>query len=196
MLDSQIRLLTAAKSLFLARGYAGTTVDAICTEAALTKGSFYHFYESKESLALGVLQWSLENAVAMLSDGPHVEIKDPVDHAFAYLDHFEVCAPKLWSGGCLLAVFALEVSDGRSDIQHVVSQMFKATSADLAAVLAPVVDACPGNSLPPATELADQFLGTLEGAIILAKAHREPERVQRAIRSFNTTLRSAFTLPV
>jgi hypothetical protein len=41
--ESKERLLAAAKELFLARGYAGTTVDAICEKAELTKGSFYHF---------------------------------------------------------------------------------------------------------------------------------------------------------
>jgi TetR/AcrR family transcriptional regulator, transcriptional repressor for nem operon len=40
--ESKQRILTAAKELFLARGYGGTTVDAICEKARLTKGSFYH----------------------------------------------------------------------------------------------------------------------------------------------------------
>ena len=35
---------TQAKELFLARGYAATTVDAICEKAELTKGSVYYFF--------------------------------------------------------------------------------------------------------------------------------------------------------
>ena len=57
--QSKERLLTAAKELFLARGYAATTVDAICEKAALTKGSFYYFFDSKEELGLAVLEWSI-----------------------------------------------------------------------------------------------------------------------------------------
>ena len=41
--QSKERILAAAKELFLARGYAATTVDAICEKAELTKGSFYFF---------------------------------------------------------------------------------------------------------------------------------------------------------
>jgi Bacterial regulatory proteins, tetR family len=39
--QSKERILAGAKELFLARGYAATTVDAICEKAELTKGSFY-----------------------------------------------------------------------------------------------------------------------------------------------------------
>jgi TetR/AcrR family transcriptional regulator, transcriptional repressor for nem operon len=46
-IPSKERLLAAAKDLFLARGYAATTVDAICEKAQLTKGSFYYSFDSK-----------------------------------------------------------------------------------------------------------------------------------------------------
>jgi TetR/AcrR family transcriptional regulator, transcriptional repressor for nem operon len=70
---------TAAKELFLARGYAATTVDAICEKAELTKGSFYYSFDSKEDLGLAVLDWSLRRSVQMLASGPHVRITDPVE---------------------------------------------------------------------------------------------------------------------
>jgi AcrR family transcriptional regulator len=56
--QSKERLLAAAKELFLVRGYAATTVDAICEKAELTKGSYYYFFDSKD-LGLAVLDWPL-----------------------------------------------------------------------------------------------------------------------------------------
>jgi AcrR family transcriptional regulator len=53
--QSTERILAGAKELFLARGYAATTVDAICEKAELTKGSFYYFFDLKEDLGLAVL---------------------------------------------------------------------------------------------------------------------------------------------
>src|SRR5437588_558763 len=41
------RLLDAAQRLMLARGFAATSVDEICAAAKLTKGSFFHYFESK-----------------------------------------------------------------------------------------------------------------------------------------------------
>src|ERR1700745_1258564 len=100
--QSEARILAQAKELFFARGYAATTVDAICEKAELTKGSVYYFFDSKEDLGLAVLEWSIGRGVQMLTSGPYVRIVDPVEKAFAFLEHLEKCAPEVWNGGCLL----------------------------------------------------------------------------------------------
>ena len=70
---SKERLLAAAKELFLARGYAATTVDAICEKAELTKGSFYYSFDSKEdevmlpALSTGLLRTRIYQDILQLS---------------------------------------------------------------------------------------------------------------------------------
>ena len=123
--QSKERLLTAAKELFLARGYAATTVDAICEKAALTKGSLYYFFDSKEELGLAVLEWSLRGSAQILADGPHVRITDPVEKAFAFLEHLEKCSPKLWSGGCLLGIFSQELAETNPRMQKAVASEYE-----------------------------------------------------------------------
>jgi TetR/AcrR family transcriptional repressor of nem operon len=92
--ESKQRILAAAKELFLARGYAGTTVDAICEKARLTKGSFYHFFDSKEELGLAVLDWSLQRSGQILADGPHRQVADPVERALTFIDHIANSSPE------------------------------------------------------------------------------------------------------
>lgn len=193
--ESKERILTAAKALFLSRGYAATTVDAICEKAELSKGSFYHFFDSKDELGLAVLDWSLRRGTAMLESGSHAAITDPVEHGLAYLEHFEKCSAELWGAGCLLGSFALELAEENKPMQRTVSNMFQAVSDAVAAKLAPIVAACAPGSVVPAPELADQFLASLEGSIILAKAHRDPARVAKAIRAFRTTLAAHLPQP-
>lgn len=48
-------VLDAATRLFLARGFAETTMDAVATEAATTKRSIYRRYPDKESLFVAVV---------------------------------------------------------------------------------------------------------------------------------------------
>ncbi|WP_370125850.1 TetR/AcrR family transcriptional regulator [Sinorhizobium fredii] len=43
-------LLDCAQRLFFANGYDNTTVNNIIREAGLSKGAFYHYFSSKESL--------------------------------------------------------------------------------------------------------------------------------------------------
>jgi TetR/AcrR family transcriptional repressor of nem operon len=193
--QSKERILAGAKELFLARGYAATTVDAICEKAGLTKGSFYYFFDSKEDLGLAVLDWSLRRSAQMLASGPHVGIVDPLGKAFAFLEHFEKCSPEIWSGGCLLGSFSLELADTNSRMQQAVAGLFQAVADDFAKQLQPIAAKCVGEQAPSAIELADMLLGILEGSIILAKAHRDPTRIPKAIRGFRVSLATRIAEP-
>jgi AcrR family transcriptional regulator len=50
------RILEAARSIFLSRGYAGTTIDEMTRVAGLSRGSFYNCFSAKRDvlLVLGV----------------------------------------------------------------------------------------------------------------------------------------------
>ena len=192
--QSKERILAAAKELFLSRGYAATTVDAICEKAELTKGSFYYSFASKEDLGIAVLDWSLQRSVGMLANGPHVRVTDPVEKAFAFLKHLEKCSPDLWSAGCLLGSFALELADTNSRMQQAVAGMFQAVADNFAENLQPIAERA-GKQARQASELADTLLGVVEGSIILAKAHRDPTRIPKAIRGFRRSLEILMTEP-
>jgi TetR/AcrR family transcriptional repressor of nem operon len=130
--QSKERIMVGAKELFLARGYA----DAICEKAELTKGSFYYFFDTKEDLGLAVLDWSLRRSAQMLASGLHAGIEDPVEKAFAFLEHLEKCSSELWSGGCLLGSFSMELGDTNSRVQHRCGRV-PGDSGDLAEKLQP-----------------------------------------------------------
>ena len=192
--QSKERILAAAKDLFLARGYGATTVDAICEKAELTKGSFYYSFDSKEDLGLAVLDWSLGRNVGMLANGPHARMTDPVEKAFAFLKHLEKCSPDLWSTGCLLGSFALELAETNPRMQQAVAGMFQAVADNFAENLQPIAEGA-GRQTRAASELADTLLGIVEGSIILAKAHRDPTRIPKAIRGFRRSLEKSVTAP-
>jgi TetR/AcrR family transcriptional repressor of nem operon len=171
-------------------------VDAICEKAGLTKGSFYYFFESKEELGLAVLDWSLQRSAQILGNGPHRAIADPVERAVSFLDHIANCSPELWSGGCLLGSFSLELADTNARRQKAVSGMFQTVADSFAKEIEPLVAQGAGKQMPTAHELAEQLLGTLEGSIVLAKAHRDPSRIPKAIRGFRLALTTLVAQPV
>lgn len=53
--DARDRLLQAAIDLIWASSYGAVSVDAICERADVRKGSFYHFFASKDELVVAAL---------------------------------------------------------------------------------------------------------------------------------------------
>lgn len=51
------KLIDATVRLMLRQGFAGTSVDMICSEAGVTKGSFFHHFESKEAIGRAAVEW-------------------------------------------------------------------------------------------------------------------------------------------
>jgi AcrR family transcriptional regulator len=66
------RILKAAEDCFAQAGYDGTGVAAICREAGVSKGAFYHHFSSKQDVFLQLLHnWlgGMDSQLAALSAG-------------------------------------------------------------------------------------------------------------------------------
>jgi TetR/AcrR family transcriptional regulator, cholesterol catabolism regulator len=73
------QLLSAALKLFSEKGFHSTTVEAIVVQANVTKGAFYHHFESKEDL---LRQIHAEYASEMLAGAREVKAAqdlEPID---------------------------------------------------------------------------------------------------------------------
>ena len=56
--DAKTRLMDAVTELLWTGSYGSTTIDQICEKAAVKKGSFYYFFESKSDLAVEAFEAS------------------------------------------------------------------------------------------------------------------------------------------
>ncbi len=54
-LETRKNILIAAQKLFAAQGFTGSGVEDICRQAGITKGAFYHHFDSKQELLLEIL---------------------------------------------------------------------------------------------------------------------------------------------
>ena len=48
--NTKTKIVSAAWKLFYEQGYDSTTVEDIIKESGTSKGSFYHYFDSKDSL--------------------------------------------------------------------------------------------------------------------------------------------------
>lgn len=80
-------------------------------------------------------------------------------------------------------------------MQQAVAGMFQAVADYFAEQLQPLAAQGAGEQALPASAVADTLLGLIEGSITLAKAHRDPSRLPKAIRRFRLFLATRIAEP-
>jgi len=181
------RLVQAAHDLMLVKGYPSTTVDEICKEAGVTKGSFYHFFATKEEIGLAALERFTNAGRALLMTGPYTEIEEPVARAFGFLDRVESQAREIWGHGCLVGTLATEMSNTNPVIQAEVERIFDELVDRFGRIFAPISERA-GGGAPSGEEIGSLFLAVLQGSVVIGRAHRDPARIPQAVRQFRRYL--------
>lgn len=72
------KIVSAAWQLFYEQGFESTTVDEIIRLSGTSKGSFYHYFESKDSLI---------GSLAYLFDEKYVELERELDYELNAVDN-------------------------------------------------------------------------------------------------------------
>src|SRR5690348_18034184 len=135
---SRTSILKTARDLMLKYGYAATSVDEICSRAGVTKGSFYHFFETKEELGLAVLNGFYEEGVARVASGAYTGMTDPYQRLLGLFDHLEAIGPDLWRNGCLMGNFACELAESSQPIRRRVAEIFEELANRWALLFRPI----------------------------------------------------------
>src|SRR5580693_5824310 len=104
------RLIESARYLFWERGFAGTSMADLLSHAGVNSGSFYHFFESKESLLRAVLDTYLGALRPMVVDPAFAQTAELVARIFAILAGYrERILQTDCQYGCPLGRLALEI---------------------------------------------------------------------------------------
>jgi TetR/AcrR family transcriptional repressor of nem operon len=154
-------------------GYSATGVKEILDEASVPKGSFYHYFASKEAFAKEVLELYVrgenERAVKILRDGKGA----PLRRLRRYFEELiAVFGPTAKISGCMVGNLSLEMADYSDSIQSSLHASFANWQNGIAGVLREAIDRgdLPKSNKPQ--ELASFLLNSYEGALLRSKADR------------------------
>src|ERR1700728_3193739 len=174
--ESKTKLLDAAIRVIRAKGYSATRIEDICEAADLTKGSFFHHFDSKEALAVAAADYWIEGTGAFFASAPYHALADPLDRLLAYVDFRKaLLMGELPDFTCLAGTMVQEVYDTHPAIRDACNRSI----SEHAATLVPDIEEAmrQRDMLPDwtAESLALYTQVTLQGAFILAKAKRNRE---------------------
>jgi TetR/AcrR family transcriptional repressor of nem operon len=167
-------------------GYSATRVDDVIRQAGLSKGSFYHFFDSKESLGLAALEHYYADRVGRLAAGRYAREPDPLRRAEGFLEHMARVAADLWTTGCLLANLAADATGS----SRVMANALKKRTSELRALLMDMLSPFATPAMT-AADLADQLLVCIEGSIVLARIYDDPAYLRRSLEQFRRCLHKA-----
>lgn len=182
------KLVNAALELMAEKDYMVTTVDEICEKADVSKGSFYHFFDSKEDLGLAAMSAFFQVSMDEVGAQEFMKLEDPVARVYGYLEYMDRKAEQLQRTGCLLGNFAVGAARSNSRLQERVSKTFDNLAQAIAGMFSPFASEDGDDGLPTAQELAELYLSIMEGTIVLGRAHCDPERIRKGNRWFRQYL--------
>ena len=104
-MDTREKILNSAQRLIQTRSFHGFSFQDIADEVGIRKASLYHYFDSKDAVALAVLDRAADWVNAQLEK---TEGREPIDRLEAYLDMFRVIhgkAERMCPGGSFGSVF-------------------------------------------------------------------------------------------
>lgn len=178
--DARDKILTAAQTLIEQRGYSALGVAEICKAAGVPKGSFYYFFESKESLALAVIDehWTGQKRawtrVLSADADPLVRLRRLFEETEAAQRAGQQDCGTV--SGCLFGNLTLEMSNQTEAVRARLQEIFEEQVAMVATVVAEAQRRGEVQVADTAAA-ARAVVAQLEGQVLFAKLYNSPERL-------------------
>ena len=194
--ESKTKLLDAALHVIRAKGYAAATIDDICDEAEVTKGSFFHHFKSKDELALAAASYWAAMTDGFFAAAPYHKLQDPLQRLLGYVDlRGEILQGDLPDYTCLLGTLVQETYATHPDIRAACDKGMSSHIAELTRD----VEAAQKLYAPKAQWSAESvgcfIQAVLQGGFILAKAKQNPDVVRESLAHLRRYLEALFNQP-
>jgi TetR/AcrR family transcriptional repressor of nem operon len=174
------KILSEGLRLVHERGFGHASVRDIVQAAGVPQGSFTNHFASKEAFGLEIIDRYFANSCQSIAETLRNDDLPPLERLGAYIDRqIERMGRDGMRNGCLYGNFTAEASDNSEAIRTRVVEIFGETRAALAYCLRRAVAAGEITRLIDCEDIAAFIVSSLQGAILLAKAHRSPEPVER-----------------
>lgn len=174
--EARSRLLTAARDVVRSQGFAATTVDDLCKAAGVTKGAFFHHFESKEALGIAAAAWWAETTSAFFAAAPYHDHADPLDRVLGYIGFRKaIIDGDLATFTCLVGTMTQEVYASHPAIRDACAASIFGHAATIEPDIAAAMAAHGLEADWTAASLALHTQAVLQGAFILAKATGEAQ---------------------
>lgn len=183
--NARDRILDAAEQLMTQHGYEAVGVAELCRSADVKKGSFYHFFDSKQRLAIELLDRGWDRArTGMFSDS----FGDAERGTIASISHYgDLLAANLTARrqdcgavvGCRVGNFAVELAVNDAAVRERVAAILDEMRLVIeGSIVAGIGSGELSSELDP-QQASFEIIVHMEGLMVVAKARQDPQVLSR-----------------
>jgi TetR/AcrR family transcriptional repressor of nem operon len=191
--DARERLLEAGTELLRTKGFHACGLTEILTHAGVPKGSFYHYFASKEEFGVVLIERARDQYLNELRELLGDRRRSPIERLRAVFQHSrDHCALDGPTVECLIPKLALECATLSDPVQAAVKTAYAMFGAMLAQVVREAQSAKQVEASLDADHLASVLVMLWEGAAIRMQIERSVAPLDDFLTSvFEQVLRPA-----
>lgn len=170
-LSAKEKLLSAALKVIREKGYASTTVDDLCSEADVTKGAFFHYFKTKEDLAVSAAEYWSTITTKLFEQASYQKLNDPLDRVLGYIDfRKEIIRGEIPEFTCFVGTMVQETYDSNPKIREACGKTIFLHTSKVTHDIAEAKKKYAPDASWSAESLGNYTQAALQGAFILSKA--------------------------
>lgn len=166
-------LLRAGQEFLTEKGFSSTGIEEILKRVGVPKGSFYHYFSSKEAFALELIEQYAENVARKLDHHFCNQKLSPLNRLRAFIDDAKgELARYEFSRGCLIGILGQEIGGLPESFRFRLKDTFEDWQSRFSVCLLEAKKTGELSSKADTKQLAAFFWIGWEGAILRAKLER------------------------
>jgi TetR/AcrR family transcriptional repressor of nem operon len=180
--DTKIALLEAGMDIMLEKGYSNTGIQEVLSSLGVPKGSFYHFFESKENFAVEIIHHYDQTYTAELLKTLRNSQESPLQRLKSYCETGKQnFLSRKCRKGCLIGNLSQEMSDQSEVLRRELSTVMAKWRDLFAQCIAEGQKLGEVTKVGSASELAEFFNAAWGGAVMRAKTVKNTEPLESFI---------------
>ncbi|MES2181638.1 MAG: TetR family transcriptional regulator C-terminal domain-containing protein [Pseudomonadota bacterium] len=145
------------------------------------------WFPNKEALGEAVLAKFWNDAEERQAAAPFRKLTDPILYLEGYLDNaIEAYKDPVLQKGCMLAIFTMELAESNETLFNSASQHFNNWKTEFMGMMEKAFTS--KNQTIDSQAWGDLYIATLEGSLLIAKAHNDPNAIIRSLTLYKTLL--------